>query len=310
MSDLDNDGLVTQVDWKSKCEALLKENNELKENRKVFEERLEDRVRCPVCLEVPTSSLMFSCANGHLVCSSCYRGSMSDCALCRNRMNRTVSLVAATVIENIEHRCRFETDGCKVKTPLTEVEGHMSRCNFRPVECPSHLCKKKVPFEHVVGHILNECDHSFSKKGYYKNNEGDYYDVPKSSFTADFYFDVDRLASEEYPVSMFKWSDQFFFLNMKIENEHHRKFYVQMLGTDEECKKYTVKLRLKAKTGKHAIIFCDNPFPIEISEEDLKAGGMQVSNAMKEKVCFPVADRPDRLGFSLLLTFATVTCKD
>merc|ERR1711934_977325 len=217
---------------------------------------------------------------------------MSDCALCRTSMNRTVSLLAATVIENIQHRCRFETDGCKVKAPLTEVKEHMSRCSFRPVDCPSHLCTKKVPFQHVVDHILNECDHSFSKRGFYKNNEGDYFDVPKSTFTANFYFEPDCLASETYPVSMFKWNDQFFFLNMKIDNEHQRKFYVQMLGTDEECEKYTVKLRLKAKTGKHAITFCDNPFPIEVSKEDLKAGGMQVSHVMMEKVSCAVANRP------------------
>ena len=63
MSDLDNDGLVVQEDWKSKYEALLKD-------KKLFEERLEERVTCPVCLEVPTHGPMYSCANGHLVCAS------------------------------------------------------------------------------------------------------------------------------------------------------------------------------------------------------------------------------------------------
>ena len=148
MSDLDNDGLLAegQEGWKSKYEALLKENIDMKETRKLFEEQLEERVRCPVCLEVPTSSPMYSCANGHLVCATCYQGSISNCSLCRTRMNKTISLLATAVIENIEHRCKFETEGCKVKTLVTQVEGHKKSCSFRPVECPSHLCKNNVPY--------------------------------------------------------------------------------------------------------------------------------------------------------------------
>ena len=328
MSDLEIDGL--EEDWKSKYKALLKENTESKETRKLLEEqleektnslvileekscslkkqleektgkfdklvdKLEERGRCPVCLEVPTSGPVYSCANGHLVCATCFQGSLSDCSLCRTRMNKTVSLLASTVIENIEHKCRFETDGCRKKTPLAGIEEHRKSCSFRPVDCPSHLCKKKVPLEHVVDHVLNQCKHSFAKQ-----------DVTNSSIVEDFIFQANTLASAAYPVAMFKWNDKFFFLNIKIENEHHRKFYVQMMGTEEECKKYTVEISLKDKTGKHAAMFCDNPFPIEMSEEDLKAGGMVVTNAMKKKISFPIVGKPDRLKFNLWLTFATV----
>ena len=355
MSGLDNDGLEEMEDWKSKFEALLKENAESKETRKLLEEqleektnslvdleeksgslkkqlevknkmfyklvdsvvdlesefwhltektarfdelvhKLEERVRCPVCLEVPTSGPMYSCANGHLVCAPCYQGSSSDCSLCRTRMNKTVSLLATTVIENIEHKCKFETDGCEEKTPLAGIEEHRKTCSLRPVDCPSHLCKEKVPFEHVVAHILNNCKHSFGKE-----------DVRNSSIDQGFFFPANKLASTTYSVKPFKWNGKFFFLNMKIENEHHRNFYMQMLGTEEECKNYTVEISLKAKTGKCSAMFCDNPFPIEVSEEDVKAGGMIVTNAMKKKISFPeFDDQPDRLRFDLLLTFATV----
>ena len=81
-----------------------------------------------------------------------------------------------------------------------------------------------------------------------------------------------------------------FFLNMRVENELHSKFYVQMLGTEEDCKTYTVGINLKDKTGKHAVTFRDNPFSLEVSEEDLKAGGMHVSNAMKKKICIPMIE--------------------
>ena len=134
--------------------------------------------------------------------------------------------------------------------------------------------------------------------------------VMNSSASDEFNFPANKLASVTYSVTMFKWNDKFFFLNIKLENEHHRKFYVQMMGTEEECKKHAVEIRLKDKTGKDALTFSDNPFPIEVSEEDLKAGGMLVTNAMMKKICIPMVDQPERLKFSFLLTFATVTLED
>ena len=191
-----------------------------------------------------------------------------------------------------------------MKVPVTEVKEHRKSCRFRPVACPSHLCKIKVPFEHVVDHILNKCNHSYSK------NRGALNVVANSSHQAGFNFPAKDLVSTKYSVETFKWNDNFFFLNIKVENEDHRKLYVQMLGTEEECKKYTVEITLKDKTGKHGLTFFDNPLPIEVSEEDLKSGGMQVSNAMKKKVCYPMADKPDFLRWSLLLTFANKTLED
>ena len=301
MYEFDNDGLQAKEDWKSEYEALLKKNMDMEKKSKSLMDQLGDRVRCPICLEVPTSSPMYSCANGHLVCAACYQGSLSNCSVCRTRMHKTVPLLATTVIENIEHSCKFETDGCKVKTSVTDIERHRKSCSFRPVDCPSHLCKKKVPFGHVVDHVMVECDYSFSK------GRGSLRAVEYSSINSTFNFPANMLASATYSVEMYQWNGQFFFLNMRVESALHRKFYVQMFGTEEECKKYTVQINLGDKTGKYAITFCDHPFPIEVSEEDLKAGGLQVSHVMQKKVCIPVVDK---LNFSLLLTFARVTLKD
>ena len=149
---------------KALAERKLKENRELKEKVRVLEKQsienmemkiksealvdlLEERVKCLVCLEVPTSGPIYSCSNGHLVCASCYQGTNSDCSMCRTRMFKNVSLLARTVLENIEHRCRFDTEGCQVTTPLSDVENHKKICNFRPVCCPSDLCKVKVAFK-------------------------------------------------------------------------------------------------------------------------------------------------------------------
>ena len=189
-----------------------------------------------------------------------------------------------------------------MKTSVAEVEDHRKICSFRPVDCPSYLCKEKVPFEHVVDHILNKCKHSYSK--------GAYKDVENSSVTSMFNVLASNLATATMDVTMYKWNDKFFFLNMEVGNELHRKFYMQMLGTDEECKKYTVEISLKAKTGKCAVTFCDNPFPIEVTEEDLNAGGMLVTNAMMKKISIPLVNRPDRITYSLVLSFGSVNLED
>ena len=211
-------------------------------------------------------------------------------------MNKTVSLLASTVIENIEHRCKFEPDGCNVKMPKTEVEGHKKSCNFRPVDCPSCLCKEKVPFKHVVDHILNKCQYSFSKEAPHH--------VLNSQSMFLFYFPVNKFASASFKVTAYKWNDQFFFLNLKAINKLHIQFYVQMLGTEEDCKKYTVEIYLEDETGKRAITFCDNPLPIEISGEDLKAGGIHVSHTMAKKICYPSVGEESMSGITVWLTFA------
>ena len=80
--------------------------------------------------------------------------------LCRTKMFRTVSLLATTVIENIEHSCCYEVDGCKEKLPLNSLAEHKRSCQFRSISCPAYLCNKRVVFTDLVDHLLNQCEHS------------------------------------------------------------------------------------------------------------------------------------------------------
>ena len=135
----------------------------LEEKSKSLVEKLEEGVRCPVCLEMPTSSPVFMCPRGHLLCSICYKGPYSTCPLCRCRMFSNVSLLATLVVDNIERGCKYASEGCKVTLVAGEVEEHAKVCDFRLLSCPSFLCKKEVPFVIVVDHVLTECEHSFAK---------------------------------------------------------------------------------------------------------------------------------------------------
>ena len=75
-------------------------------------------------------------------------------------------------------------------------------------------------------------------------------------------------------ASTYIWRNKHFFLSEKRESDLYRKFYVQMLGTKEEWDQHTVGISLKDKTGQHLVNFSGNPFSIDMSEEDLKSGGM------------------------------------
>ena len=319
---------LTKIKLKAKYKALVKANLELEEKAKIFEEKnkllvmknqllasqleekskyynkladhLEEQVKCPVCLEVPTSGPMYSCPRGHLICSSCYQGTLSDCPMCRTRMSNTVSLLASAVVQNIEHRCRFETEGCKVRCLVGEVEEHKQVCDFRPVSCPSFTCKSKVPLVNVVDHILNQCKYSIAKaKG------GSFNSVDESSASRIYVFPAKDIVSSSFKVSTFNWKDKFFFLNQVPEDGLHRRFYVQMLGSEEECESYTVAITLGDKTEQHFVSCSSNPLPIEMSEDDSKAGGMKVRIKTLKKICAP-APAPGCLEYLLTLTFSEV----
>ena len=61
---LDRDKVVLELrkqaaSTKGKLESLTRE--------------LEDRIKCPVCLDMPSSGPIFTCPRGHCICKSCYQ---------------------------------------------------------------------------------------------------------------------------------------------------------------------------------------------------------------------------------------------
>ena len=126
-------------DYKRKYEAMAREVGE--------------RVRCPTCLDIPTAGPVYTCPRGHCVCSSCYQGDSSRCPVCRARMSGTVSLLAATVIENLEHQCRWADAGCQERLAAGQVEAHSKVCSYRTVHCPSNLCGEAVALPLLPLHL-------------------------------------------------------------------------------------------------------------------------------------------------------------
>ena len=313
-----NDQSVDDLNAKAlKYEVLLELSKRLENEKNELEVKLaekcasheklvscmEERVNCPVCLEVPTSGAIYTCPEGHLVCATCYQGSNSLCPMCRTRMGKNVSLLASTVIENIEHACKFEAEGCKVKSMVDEVDEHRKGCAYRPVVCPSYKCAKKVSLAHLIDHVMNVCDHSTAKRiGGCRNVKGNLL----SQFSQSYTVLAENLSTFGSDVDTFSWEDNFFFLTKKKETEgQYRNFYVQMLGTKEDCTAFRVKINLEDKSGQTSFIFCDNPYPIDMCEKAKCVSGLPVSDEMMRKICSPHSQL-GRLSYTVSLEFSKV----
>jgi len=147
-------------------EKIYEEREDLNSSkRKMMKEKklvqlVKDKLECPVCLEVPRSRPVPVCPNGHLVCKNCKTVS---CPTCRADMGGGKSLLALTIIENIEHSCKF--DLCEENHSFEEIEQHEAVCEHRSVACPKINCGAEVPLSKLVYHLLNSesCCHQKEK---------------------------------------------------------------------------------------------------------------------------------------------------
>ena len=244
---------------------------------------------------MPISGTIYNCTKGDLVCTNCYTSPTSDCSLCKKRMHKNVSLLAATVIENIEHRCRFETQGCKVKSPVGEAEGHLKICNFRPVSCPSLLCEKKLSFNQVTNHLKNDCKHSFKASLTVKTD------------SLSMILSHEKAATPwTSKASLINWKWKVFFLNEVVDDEGQAWFFLQMLGTEQECDKCMVTIRVEDNLGIYSVVVTDTPLSIDVSEKFLKANGMLITSRIMNKILKPQDGAANKLAFKITLKFAEV----
>ena len=113
--------------------TLAERYKKLEEKHNKLVAELKSKVECPVCLTIPTKGPMASCPKGHLVCIPCQQSMLTNgqlaCPNCREPMGNNRSLLAKTVIENIEHLCEWEE--CNETHPLAQLPAHMRKCCYR-----------------------------------------------------------------------------------------------------------------------------------------------------------------------------------
>ena len=107
-------------------------------------EGIEDSLKCENCKNVPRDIPVHCCPSGHLLCQACRRLTRS-CPICGQKITDMTSALAESLIRKVDHRCKFEAQGCQEKKELKEIETHERICPKNPDEKLVRI-KFTVPF--------------------------------------------------------------------------------------------------------------------------------------------------------------------
>jgi len=269
-------------DIKKDRDAIGSSKEALEQKQNALTSKLRDQVECPVCLEVPTSGPVHVCPNGHFVCSKCKRAS---CPTCRGRMGSGKSLLAVSVIENIEHKCRHED--CVELLPLEEFKVHLKSCPHRNVICPApkEFCGKEMALSKVYDHILGQCKGSWNEPC--KNLNNDIF--PKTlTYPA---VDVPNKSVKGFALC---WNGVHFYLSVE-KVPAYSVFSILLFGSDLECQDFEVNITVhrddeKDMKGKHVQRFTGEPLPIDMAQEMRKQNGLMVGSRQMGKIAMKNVD--------------------
>jgi len=260
-------------------------------HKHVFDQ-LKDKVECPVCLEIPRSGPVYVCPNGHAVCKNCKTGS---CPSCRVAMGNGKSLLALTVIENIDHRCKFVE--CEDFFPSDKLEDHEKICKHRIVSCPYDLCNEKVALSKLMDHLNRESCSSDSVPTVITNC----YKSGRANFCAN----ADLAESElTWIVHTFLYQDvSFAVFPKKFDNLYH--FVMIMFATKKECFKYKIEMEVHERDSKSSqdsevsFRYSGKPCSIEEDKKEQKYFGLTVNNRGMESILKKSQTNAFSLSFTL-----------
>ena len=270
--------LDSTIQEKSWMEQQLNHKNKQLRGMSQFKTQLKERVKCPVCLELPTRGPIYTCINGHCVCSGCYQGNGSPCPMCREEMVGSTSLLAVTVIKNLEHHCKHQ--GCDVKVILQDLEEHMKTCRFRLVGCPAIQCRKKVAYNLLDEHVASECRASTAK------DEKTRRIVANSKIQATFSIrSTSHRTAGHFKTGTYVWKDRLFYLTNKPSSiNRSRNLYMQMLGSEEDCAKVRIEYKVRDMNTIYAQTICEQPYSLDMTEEEKVDAGLVLSDKTLAKI--------------------------
>eukprot|EP00092_Neocalanus_flemingeri_P010804 GFUD01011634.1.p1 GENE.GFUD01011634.1~~GFUD01011634.1.p1 ORF type:complete len:407 (+),score=86.08 GFUD01011634.1:109-1221(+) len=277
---------IRQEESRVKYEVLERKHNSLVD-------KLHERIECPVCLEIPEAGPVFNCPNGHLVCSKCKSNS---CPTCRSKMFEGKSLLAVTVLENIEHKCRNQK--CDQLLPLAEISAHRKVCTCRLIKCPATLCEGKVAFCSMIDHLMTDCNHSYAKEDKKINDVTSQKGFFMQSFKV--------VKGKDYKTDTLLWNDKYFFLTITAKS--YWTFHVEMLGEEEECSKFSYQLVLHKNkdieaNNYYVYRFTGKPCSVEEEKNSKRETGLNVSNIMMTKLSRQVMKDEKLNEFKISIAF-------
>ena len=219
--------------------------------------KLKGMMECPVCLSVPVEVPVPCCPVGHIICKPCQselrRAGRWTCPTCRVRMGNSTSLLAKTLVENMEHKCNLA--GCEEIVPYKEYRKHQDDCKHRVVMCPGleGCCDELIPFCKVEDHAISTCS-------------GMVYEVQNKDQSFGISFgEGEKPGDEDYlmwKTRMFKSLGRKFFVKVEVSEGH---LYVEtlMLGSPRDCEGVEAEVSLLHGKSREVVYkFFSKPRPL------------------------------------------------
>jgi len=256
-----NQTLESQVrELKRKLEEqvqLLDLSESKRKKQDLLVQQMKEKVECPVCLDIPRSGPVPVCPNGHFVCQSCKADS---CPTCRTQMGNGKSLLASTLLENIDHPCKF--NNCHTALALGEIHNHEAICPHRDVFCPNHVCSKQVSLSGLVYHIQQSPQGCGTGPTILDNVNWNRRNI---------LIDNEVTSKRTWPVRMYEGFGQVFASYLrKVEDQIF--FGLIMFATETECSKFKLELMFherdkNVEASDMNVRFQGSPLSIDIRED-------------------------------------------
>jgi len=270
---------------KNRIDELEKQHRDLKLSHQSMIDKLKDKIECPVCMEIPRKGPVPVCPNGHFVCPKCKNES---CPTCRSIMGSNKSILAGTIIDNIEHKCMFED--CDQSFLLADLGKHEEACPHRIVNCPHTSCNVKVSLSKLRSHVLDKrsCRDKNVKVKLNNNKRCNSYRVTGNMWRPNITWGLKTFTCEDM---------DFVFYAYKSEGCFY--FLIVMLGTEVECSEYTVELEVQENTEsavdgpKISYKFCGNPTSIDVEKKKLDS--IRINETSMKRLL----DKSDSASFSV-----------
>jgi len=245
---------------------------ELKNKHDNICDQLKDKLECPVCLEIPRTGPVYICPNGHFVCKKC---KTEACPTCRDSMGNRKSLLAVTVLEAIEHKCKFAD--CEDMFSVEKLGEHEKNCKHRSVECPGK-CNEMIALSKLVEHLGTAT--TCGRIG--KNNEDDdggvsHYRISNRTL-CEISWKVQTFSFPDADIAVWPWkSDNFFYFTMV------------MFESENVCSQYKIELEVRERdtyrnSSEFGFIFRGNPCSIDEDKKEWKNLGLIVSSKGMDKI--------------------------
>jgi len=227
---------------------------------------LQSQIECPVCLSMPRDDRPVPCCpQGHFVCSTCrdelIRQGKLDCPTCRVPMGQGQSLLALTVIKNVQHECGHQ--GCNVKLNFDKIKEHEEKCIWRLIPCPGMgiNCTAKTPLFNVVHHAEVCPDCTWPPKQV---------DGEEALFTN--HLRVHKVGSQgrlRWETKILESGEGWFFFVRSSRKKGRYEVDVLMKGSQEDCEVFMVEASiLNVDTRKPVFKSSFQPRPLTDGDQD------------------------------------------